>query len=356
MIGSLIMVQGPVDYGWHYVSYEQPVVEGHIIVLTEESPTFGIGIARYASRAVITDLTTNGGSIRINAYNEDNETLLSLNSINRIVDDGIAIEISTRLITLNFTRENSDVEVTFTLEEWWYPPVPTLSIAAPVQFFIYGVALFVIGLILILKIERECHEFQGQSRWRRRDGPLAIIILVVISACLATPLIYGNAHGDFIDTRMRDSSSLEFTYYLTEAAPEVTVDLMDHLVQEFNTVEVRIDDLVSPESIRIRTLADTRLLADLPLVTSLEHSWIDVTIGEETSHILELRRIEADTEVSFNIVIIRTYTDRRSDPTIPILLALVAVLPSCLALYQALDVKRRLDMQEDERYNSYAQQ
>ncbi|MHA1906284.1 MAG: hypothetical protein ACW98Y_03240 [Candidatus Thorarchaeota archaeon] len=358
LIGSLIMVQGPADFRWGYVSYEQPIVENHIIFLTEDSPTFGIEVARYASRAVITNLNAIGGSIRINAYNDENETIMSLHGISRIVEDGIAIEAFDRATTLNFTREDSDVEVSFTLEEWAYPPVATIdaAVAMPVQFFFYGAALFIIGLVLILKIESECHQFHGQSRWRRREGPLAIIVLVVISASLATPLIYGNAHGDFVDTLHRDTSTLEFSFFLTEAAPEVSIDVIDHLVQEYNSVEIRIDNLVTSESIRVRTFADARLLALLPLVTSFEASWIDITIGDETSHTLEFRRVEADTEVSFNISIIRTYTDHRIDPIGPILLALVAILPASLALYQALDVKRRLDMQEDELYNSYAQQ
>ena len=348
LIGSLIMVQGPVDYRWGYVSYEQPTIENHIIFLTEESPAFGIQIVRYTSRTVITNLNVIGGSIRINAYNEDNETIMSLNGISRIVEDGIAIEAFDRATTLNFTREDSDVEVSFTLEEWEFPPVMTIdaAVAMPVQFFIYGAALFVIGLVLILKIESECHRFQGQSRWRRREGPLAIIVLMVISASLAAPLIYGNAHGDFVDTLHRGTSTLEFSFFLTEAAPEVTIDVIDHLVQEYNSVEVRIDDLVTSESIRIRTLADTRLLAHLPLVTSFEASWIDITIGDETSHTLEFRRIETDTEVSFNIVIIRTYTDHRIDPTGPILLAFFAVAPASIALYQARAISQRLDLRE----------
>jgi hypothetical protein len=140
---------------------------------------------------------------------------------------------------------------------------------------------------------------------------------------------------------------------------EVTIDIRDSIalnLERFDSFEVRIEDFSSTEAIRVRTFADSRLLAHLPIVTALEDSWIDITIREETSHNLELQRIEADSEVSFAIVVIGTSIVTPADPTIAIVLAIVAIAPASLALYKACHLKGKLKLQEDEQYNSFSQQ
>jgi hypothetical protein len=356
MIGSLIMVQGPVSYSWNFSGYDQSETEGYLIVLTETSPSFEIEIDRYTERIVVTNLTTNGGTIRINAYVEDNENLLSINNISKIVEDGIAIDSTNQAVTINFAREDSDVEVTFTLEEWTYIPPPPVAVPSVVQFFIYGAVLFIIGSILLLKIETECREFHGQKRWRLHQGPLAIIVFAIIMASFAAPWIYGNAHGDFTERTLTHTGILDFSFSLTSTTPDISLDILDHLNQEYETVQIRVTNLVSTESIQIQTRADSRVLVSLPLVNSLEDSWIDIKIGEEDSHTLELSRVEADTDVSFRIIIIRTYRDSRSDPTLPHILVLAAIVSGFATLYQSVLVKRMLDLPNEEQYNSYSQQ
>ncbi|MDF1538933.1 MAG: hypothetical protein P1Q69_08520, partial [Candidatus Thorarchaeota archaeon] len=119
-LGSLIMVQGPVGYDNLYGSFESPEIEEHTLVLTQELQSIGFNVDRYATKAVITNLMTNNTPISISARNEENEVLLNMSGINRIVGDSVAVESAT---SLNFTRQDSDATVTFTLEVWFSVPV-----------------------------------------------------------------------------------------------------------------------------------------------------------------------------------------------------------------------------------------
>ncbi|MDF1540030.1 MAG: hypothetical protein P1Q69_14130, partial [Candidatus Thorarchaeota archaeon] len=199
-------------------------------------------------------------------------------------------------------------------------------------------------LFLMLKIENDCQRYQGQRRWKRHEGPLAIIMLVSITAILAMPLIYGNAHRSFAVAHISDTSTFEYSFSLTGETPEVTLDALEHLPEEYYSAEIRIEVLMFEEPIRIRTQADSQFFAYLSTVDVFSDSHIGISINDESSHTIEIRRIDQDTTVSFNIVLEWVYIGQRSDSTFPILLATVAIAPASIALYQAFRISRKMEV------------
>ncbi len=344
IFGSLIMVQGP----WippRSLAYEYPDTEEYAFILTDESPSFQVNVTRHIVKATITDVNTNGTPVNIFAFDDDRGTILNISDVSKIVDDGIVIDGGNRIITLIFFIQDANVEVSFKLISWYYVVLDVFYVMPP-PYFLYGAALFIIGIFLILKVERNCKGPQGQKRWRRREGPLAIIVLISVSAMLAMPLIYGSTHGSFESRGLTETTTHDFTYNLTDSSPEITVDLMDYIHGYSSVFRIKVVEFRTEEPVRIRTREDQRFLIVLGSVTSFNDFRIEISIMEESSHFIEIRKIDSDTSVSFNVVVERSYRGLRNDPAVPILLAFFAVAPASIALYQARAISQRLNLRE----------
>ncbi len=353
ILGSLIMVQGGVDFtgGMYLEEYNEPEV--YSFVLTSEVPSFEINTTQEAYKVVIKDFLTNRTPVSIIATSEE-ETILNISNITRIVGDSVAVNIYDREISLRFVRQGVDADITFVVESWYmiYIAIDVLPIP---PFYLFGAALFVICGFLLLNVERECRAYRGQNRWRRQDGPVAIVVLVLISALLAMPLIYGYTHNTFVPRHLSDSKTYEHSYILNDESPEMVLNLLDLLPDNYYSVEIRVEDLWAEEPIRIRTWDNSQFRAYLTSVQSFNDSYIGITIENEPILNIDFRRIENNTTLSFHITVEWVYIGRLSDPTTPNLLAVFAFVPACIALIQARDVTQILNRLTNQEYSSQNQ-
>ncbi|MFW9847931.1 MAG: hypothetical protein ACFFF4_02260 [Candidatus Thorarchaeota archaeon] len=353
IVSSLIMVQGGTDFtgGLYASEYSDP--ETYTFVLTDETPSFEINITRQAYKVVIKDFFTNSTPVCIIATSEE-ETILYMTNITRIVGDTVAVNIYDRENFLNFVRQGADAEVTFVVESWFIVYIAIDVMLMP-PFYLFGVALFVICGFLLLNIEHECRAYRGQNRWRRQDGPVSIVVLVLISALLAMPLIYGSTHNTFVLRHLSDSETYEYDYILNDESPEVVLNLLDLLPDNYYSVEIRVEDLWAEEPVRIRTWDNSQYRAYITSVQSFSDSYIGVTIENETILNIDFRRIENNTMLTFDITIEWVYLGRLSDPTTPNLLAIFAFVPAGIALIQAIDVTKILNRLANQEHASQNQ-
>jgi len=212
------------------------------------------------------------------------------------------------------------------------PPMMAVPLYSPLTpYFILGAILFVIAAYLLLKAEGK---FRKQG-WRTRDGSFVIVLLVLVSALLAMPLVYGFAHNSFTERIETVETVNSYSFDLTEASPEISLDILELLPIEYHSIDILISEIYFDNPVRIRTQADTSFRSYLSEVNNFTNAGIEISIGESSTHILEIRRLNYDTSVTFDIIVVRSNLVLEADLSVAVILALLAIVPACIALFNA---------------------
>jgi len=344
LFGSMLMVIGPVTPFFGYQGSEFAQTEDISVVLSDAEPSYTLNLSNNLLRVGISHLITNDTPVTISGIELSYGPFLEIRNLTRIGSDSLIVEGRNRDWTLNLSKQSGDVELSFVIEYWHYIYPPTVSVAMPVQLFIPGTAIVLIAAYMLLRIEKNCLKNDDHRRLKKREGAFAIIVFVLLSAMLACPYIYGSSHGLFIPITQGRITGYNHSFQLTSSSPSAILDVTSYVPEDIEEYQLRVRFFqFSGGPIKISTTNEqSTLITELANISLFEGCEIDITMNNEDTHNLQISRIDSDVGVSFLIIVEWKFVGPLHDPTIPVILGIMTIIPATLALWRAIWMTKKI--------------
>ncbi len=347
LLGVLGTVSSPL-----WPSYSADWTEGfhpyrYSTTLSEESPTIQHNVAPYVTRVELFELRTNGTYVSILALGLS-ETYLHLRNVSEIV--GVPVVIDWPSVDewwINVTWQGQDVAVSLEIREWYRiaPPVVIPAWNPGVLLLPFGLSVYA-GYRLIL-IERNCRrqsrdEMRAQVRWSRRQGSLAVVLLILLCAYLFVPFLRGYYAQDYrLIKHTEIVSNQPHSAFLNESHSEASFNLTIPYSSDTGSYAMRVHSITH---------------GGIPVLLSISHDlhgeqmvlanatidgqwWLSFPLNDTLTHTLSLDRVENDVEIRFFVEVSRDVYIPQVDPVPALVVASLGILPLSYALLLA----RRLD-------------
>lgn len=320
-------------------------------ILTEDDPSYSYQMYPVnVTQVEIASITTNDTYITVSVKNST-DTKLVLHNITRLRNLPVIIAPENReQITITFSRidETASVRVKILMHRLIPPPVPVVFSVALVLPVILICAGFWVGYYLV-RAHFDCWkpglESSTSLSYSDRVGPLAVIVFMILSAALISPLLSGIVRNDY--------SLKEEEVQLDQLAVQGTLN-ESNAVLSYNFTEIANSYDTSIERIIVHSFqfseASLRIKADIgeePSGFRVNESysstvwWLRPDFQEQPC-MLYLHRIDEDVEVSFEIQIMTIDEVLKNDPTVPAILAACGVLVFVLGLYRSWQIEKAL--------------
>ncbi|MEE9353921.1 MAG: hypothetical protein V3U94_05820 [Candidatus Thorarchaeota archaeon] len=320
--------------------------------LSEESPAIQHDIVPSVTRVELFELRTNGTYVSIMALGLS-ETYLHLRNVSEIVGVPVVIERpSVNDWWINVTWQGQDVAVSLKIREWHIiPPLDVVSVslfASNIGVLLLSFGLSVYAGYRLILIEGKCRrqsrdEMRVQVRWSRRQGSLAVVLLILLCTSLFAPFLRGYYAQDYRLVKQTTIVSDQLhSVFLNESHSEASFNLTIPYSSDSGSYAMRVHSIThggTPVLLRISYgLQEEQMV--LANATIDGQWWLSFPEYDTLTHTLSLDRIENDVEIRFFVEISRDVYFLRVDPLPALAVASLGILPLSYALLLA----RRLDL------------
>jgi hypothetical protein len=326
--------------------------------LFEESPTFQHNITPYATTVEIFELRTNGTYVSILVLSLS-ETYLHLRNVSEIGSVPVVIRrASVNEWWINVTWQGQDVAISLEIRERYIIPVPVDPSTSPFALTL-GIRLLSFGLIVyvakrLILIEGKCRkqswdETRAQVRWSRRQGSLAVVLLILLCASLFAPFLRGCYAQDYrLIKRTEIASNQPHSAFLNESHSEASFNLTFPYSSDTGSYAMRVHSMThggTPVLLSISHGLQEEQMA-LANVTIDGQWWLSFPVNDTLTRTLSLDRIENDVEILFFVEISRDIYISRADPLLALAVASLGISPLIYALFLAWKLDSLLKTEE----------
>jgi hypothetical protein len=307
--------------------------------VSSDSPEWNYTLQRsdysaFPTRIGITNVETNGASVRIYIQRQDNVTVLSVSDVNRISNGSIVIPGAEGL-RITIAREDGDSNGSLVIQIMEIIPPPDFdSFSIRVSYTWTIVILLAIAIAASWKIVSI-----RTSRKSIRPGWIALLVLVSIA--LVYPYSAGTMSGFFTprpqtETVRAGSSILS----LNESHPSSVIDIGVDGQESNHTFRVHsIDDANMRYHIELKGAND-----EVVLILDHENSsipWEILGASDGQDYTLVLERLNIDVDVSLTFEVTRIVIKPSVDPEPGTIMAWAGVGTLFLAISGSLFVETR---------------
>jgi len=359
LLGVLGTISIPLWPSYSYDSIEGFQSYRYSTALSEESPTIQHNVASYVTRVELFELRTNETYVSILALSLS-ETYLHLRNVSEIV--GVPVIIDRPSVNewwINITWQGQDVAVSLEIREWHAIPPPIVWLESLFQSNM-GVLLLSFGLSVyaghkLILIERNCRrqsrdEIRAQARWSRRQGPLAVILLILLCASLFAPFPRGYYALDYRLIKQTEIVSNQLhSVFLNESYSKASFNLTIPYSSDTGSYAMRVHSITH---------------GGIPVLLSISHGlqeeqmvlanatidwqwWLSFPVNDTLTHTLSLARVENDVEIHFFVEVSRDVYLPLVDPVPALAVAALGILPLSYALLLARRLDSLLKIEED---------
>jgi len=298
-------------------------------------------------RAELFELRTNGTYVSILALSLS-ETYLHLRNVSEIV--GVPVVIDRPSVDewwINVTWQGQDVAVSLEIREWYLIPPPDIMPAPNFGVLLLSFGLSVYAGYRLILIERNCRrqsrdEIRAQVRWSRRQGSLAVILLILLCASLFAPFLRGYYAQDYRLIKQTTIVSDQLhSVFLNESRSEASFNLTIPYSSDTESHAMRVHSITHGGTPVLLNISDGLREEQMVLANATIDGqwWLRFPVNDTLMHTLSLDRIENDVEIQFLVEISRDVYLPRVDPVPALAVASLGILPLSYALLLA----RRLD-------------
>ncbi|MFO7837678.1 MAG: hypothetical protein R6V83_13630 [Candidatus Thorarchaeota archaeon] len=341
---GIAMLYVPRDHSW-----DESVIEDEpSFILSDHSSNYTYERAGlHISQIEIASVTTNDTAIVISVANLTN-TKLMLHNVTRMRHLPIEVNPGAQeTIIIIFSRMNQTASVRVEILIHVLVP-PPLNPGFPIFLFLPIIAvptLFWVGYHLI-KIRWDCWnpflKKKGAISNLDRFGPLAVIILIIVSSALISPLLSGILGNRYqTETREVELDQLKIADTLNESNTVVSYDF-NEIADSYNVSisAIRVHSFQFGEvpfqmELRIDDESNQFMIDEL---SSSPELWFEPNFSFEPC-ILHLKRVDSDLQITFVIEIITIEEVPKNDPTFPMILAICGAFILVVVTYRAWQIE-----------------
>jgi len=347
LAGGLMMMQGPPEYPYYIDGNPYPSTPRmYDEVLTNETPTFVLSMEYYFSRVELKYLSTNGSSISIYAISDTEGVIANFSDVSVIERDGIAFERRNDNWNLVFSRQDQNVELTFEIIYWYPPPVVDILTVVMVPWFIYGSVLFILSSYYLIRIERECYLRKGRRFWKDNQKGGHIIAWMLLFLILLAPLVYGFVHRHIQPVTRWETQTQDCEYEVSSMSLGATIDIFEIAPQNQTYLHVTLNNFQFAGTAHFRIFTEDSTVLNMTVISSQDFG-IDLDIGNETSHMMEIYLDVMQESIAFSVVSVRLVTTSDWNPLIPVGLAALSVIPAIVMLTRVKELLAIMNQIDD---------
>lgn len=320
--------------------------------LSEENPNYTYNITqRYMISAQLALVIINETPISVSVSSEL-ETILVLRIVTCLRN--LPINFTTPVpghVSITFSRINDSASVRAKILEQHLRPPPTGASLTwnPLPMILFMVFSLSFGYYLA-RAEIDCWgpltSREGISLKAKHAGPLAVALLVAVSALLVGPLVNGILHDQYSPIEVeRTLNERTFALSLNESSPVSSINLTEiaHSYEEtirkfrlhsleFENGSVLMEAIVGGEHEKV--IVDGN--------SNPDHWWVQAILDGNGYH-LTFRRIDTDLCISLSLDIIAKEVALKNDPIPPAILALCGGGLIALCLHRSWNIKNRIE-------------
>ncbi len=296
----------------------------------------------------ITSLETNGSSVEIRGFGE-NGTFVILENVSSIDGHSIVMTLGNQRWydpeewNVTIRRQDADAIVSIIATIHYYDPI-VVDFAPRPNYGIFGIMFAAICLYYLFMIDRNCRMKNGELNWERKQGPLAIIALVIIGSLLMMPYTVVAAAGaglPFETWTSTTSRNLQYDLDLDEPVAEID---LENLIENCDNCIIHVDSNMKSVLLIFESENDAHNIATASNIISGYSFSLNITPILNEIKTLRMERIDSNVTVSISIQITHTYTDFNWF-VIPYLgLLVMGIIPLSMAVIRA----RRIDILPNE--------
>ena len=212
-------------------------------ILTTDNPILFLNLTYSTFRVDIVGLETNDTPVSIRAINPgeflDIQNVIFIDEIPLTIFSGSDDWDVWDEWDIIIVREDNDVNVSIEAEVWYYAQ-GIFEVAPPINLSLYGIPFTFIALFWFGNLERQCRVHKtGEKNWDRKQGPIVIIVLMLIASFFLMPLLSSLAQADFIYEGNRQRT---YNVGLLEYSPTRSFFLREILEHPLSEVSIRTND------------------------------------------------------------------------------------------------------------------
>ena len=355
VLGTISIPLWPSDsYDWTegFRSYK------YSTTLSEESPTIQHNVTPYHSRVEIFELRTDGTYVSILVLGLS-ETYLHLRNVSEIVGVPVVIERpSVNEWWIDITWQGQDVAVSLEIRELYVIP-PMIVWRETLFASNMGVLLLSFGLSIyaankLILIERKCRrqsrdEMRAQVRWSRRQGSLAVVLLILLCASLFAPFLRGYYTQDYRLIKHTEIVSDQLhSAFLNESHSEASFNLTIPYSSDTGSYAMRVHSMTHGGTPVLLSIShglqeEQMVLAGTPIDGQW---WLIFPVNDTLTYTLSLDRVENDVEIQFSVEVSRVVYLPRVDPLPALAVASLGISPLIYALFLAWKLDSLLKPEE----------
>ena len=239
LIGCILALSVPFTYQTPTYDRERVEIISQEATLTAENPILHLNLTYSTFRVNIIELETNSTPVSIRAYNP--AEFLDIQNV--IFIDEIPLTIYSDSPEYNvwdewgvvLVRENGDVNVSVMAVVLYYDQAD-VALAPSINFGIYGIPFAFIAFFWMMNIEQRCRIHKtGEKNWERKQGPIAIIVLILIASILIIPFASLVASGYF---NYEGGGTRGYAVELTEESPSEEFELQEIMNNEYSEIYI----------------------------------------------------------------------------------------------------------------------
>ena len=331
--------------------------------LSEESPTIQHNVTSYVTRVELFELSTNESYVSILALSLS-ETYLHLCNVSEIVGMPVVIDrpsVSEWWINvwwINVTWQGQDVAVSLEIRERYV--VDQMVVWRETLFASnMGVLLLSFGLSVyaankLILIERKCRrqsrdEVRAQVRWSRRQGSLAVVLLILLCASLFAPLLRGYYTQDYrLIKHTEIVSNQPHSAFLNESHSEASFNLTFPYSSDTGSYAMRVHSMTHGGTPVLLSISDGLQEEQMVLASATIDGqwWLSFPVNDTLTYTLSLDRVENDVDIQFFVEVSRDIYLPLVDPLLALAVASLGISPLIYALFLAWKLDSLLKTEE----------
>ncbi len=352
LLGVLGTISIPLWPSYSYDSTEGFQSYKYSTTLSEESPTIQHNVTSYVTKVELFELRTNETYVSILALSLS-ETYLHLRNVSEIVGMPVVIDrpsVSEWWINvwwINVTWQGQDVAVSLEIRECYVIP-PMIVWRESLFASNMGVLLLSFGLSVyaankLILIERKCRrqsrdEMRAQVRWPRRQGSLAVVLLILLCASLFAPFLRGYYTQDYRLIKHTEIVSDQLhSAFLNESHSEASFNLTIPYSSDTGSYAMRVHSMTHGGTGVLLSISDGLQEEQMVLANATIDGqwWLSFPVNDTLAYTLSLARVENDVEIQFSVEVSRDVYVPQVDPLPALAVASLGVLPLSYVLLLA---------------------
>ena len=326
--------------------------------LSEESPAIQHDIVPSVTRVELFELRTNGTYVSIMVLGPS-ETYLHLRNVSEIV--GVPVVIDRPPVNewwINVTWQGQDVAVSLEIREWHIiPPLDVVSVslfASNIGVLLLSFGLSVYAGYRLILIEGNCRrqsrdEVRVQVRWSRRQGSLAVVLLILLCASLFAPFLRGYYTQDYRLIKHTEIVSDQLhSAFLNESHSEASFNLTIPYSSDTGIYAMRVHSMTHGGTPVLLSIShdlqeEQMVIAGTPIDGQW---WLIFPVNDTLTYTLSLERVENDVDIQFFIEVSRDVYLPLVDPLPTLAVASLGISPLIYALFLAWKLDSLLKPEE----------